>query len=195
MTPKNVFLLRHGATGRQGRYIGSSDIPLSEEGVEQTDRTARLLRQEGIARILCSPMLRCRETRDRLRLSCPCDTHGVLREVDFGRWEGKSFAEIATSDAQLVASWVREPHIFRFPEGESLAGFHERVTACHDLILATTDQRLLVVTHGGVIRHLLCLMLGLPSEKYLVFDVQPGSFCSLQVYSDGSILTGFNIKG
>jgi broad specificity phosphatase PhoE len=54
---------------------------------------------------------------------------------------------------------------------------------------------MLLVTHGGVIRHLLCLMLGLPMVKYLVFDVQPGCFCSLQVYSDGSVLTGFNLKG
>lgn len=190
-----MFLLRHGDTGRPGRYIGSTDIPLSPEGRLQARRTGSLLQRKNIERIFCSPMLRCRETCRQLGLACPPQYHDSLKEIDFGRWEGKGFAEIAAEDAAGVAAWVEDPGNFRFPAGESVSGFRQRLGACRALIEGATDQRLLVVTHGGVIRHLLCLMLGLPLEKYLAFAVEPGSFCSLQVYSDGSVLTGFNIKG
>jgi len=195
MSNKTVFLLRHGDTGRQGCYIGATDVPLSAEGSLQIGRTAGILQQENISRIFCSPMLRCRESCEKLGLCSPCEYHDSLREIDFGRWEGKRFAEIAGSDAPQVAAWANDPENFCFPGGESVAGFRQRVAACRELILATPEPRLLLVTHGGVIRHLLCLMLGLPQEKYLAFDVQSGSFCSLQVYSDGSVLTGFNLKG
>ena len=195
MSNKTVFLLRHGDTGRQGCYIGSTDVPLSTEGSLQIGRIAGILQRENITRIFCSPMLRCRESCDRLDLRCACEYHDSLKEIDFGRWEGKRFAEIAESDGPLVAAWTKDPEHFRFPAGEPVAGFRQRVVACRELILAAPEPRLLLVTHGGVIRHLLCIMLGLPAEKYLAFDVQPGSFCSLQVYSDGSVLTGFNLKG
>ena len=195
MPEKTVFLLRHGDTGRQGCYIGSTDIPLSKNGALQISRTAALLQRENVSRVFCSPMQRCRETWERLRLDCPCEFRESLREVDFGRWEGKTFSEIEAGDEPLVAAWAQDPEHFSFPGGESLAGFRRRVAACLELILGATDQRLLVVTHGGVIRHLLCLMLGLPAEKYLAFAVMPGSFCSLQVYSEGCVLTGLNLQG
>lgn len=195
MSNKTVFLLRHGDTGRQGCYIGSTDAPLSAEGALQIDRTAGLLQQKNIARVFSSPMRRCRESCERLELSCPREYHDSLREIDFGRWEGKRFAELVESDTPLVTAWAKDPENFCFPGGESIAGFRQRVAACRELVLAAPEPRLLLVTHGGIIRHLLCLMLGLPEEKYLAFDVQPGSFCSLQVYSDGGVLTGFNLKG
>ena len=195
MLEKTLYLLRHGDTGRRGWYIGTTDIPLSEAGTLQVGRTAILLQQENIGRIFCSPMQRCRQTNDLLDLRCPCEFHESLKEVDFGRWEGKRFLDIAASDAAHVAAWTRDPVNFRFPEGESIAGFQQRVAAVKELLTAAPEERILLVTHGGVIRYLLCLMLGLPMEKYLAFDVQPGSFCSLHVYSVGSVLTGFNLRG
>jgi alpha-ribazole phosphatase len=195
MSVKTVYLLRHGDTGLQGCYIGRTDVPLSSGGSLQIGRTARLLQQEKIGRILCSPMLRCRQTMELLDLPCPCEYHEMLKEVDFGRWEGQRFAEIAQSDAGLIDSWINDPAHFRFPEGESTLDFRQRVTAAYEMLSAAAEERLLLVTHGGVIRHLLCLMLGLPLEKYLAFDVRPGAFSSLQVYSEGCVLTGFNLKG
>lgn len=195
MSVKTVYLLRHGDTGLQGCYIGRTDVPLSTEGILQIGRTARLLQQEKIGKILSSPMLRCRQTKELLDLHCPCEYHDSLMEVNFGRWEGKRFAEIAQMDAEHIQSWIQDPVHFSFPDGESIAGFQKRLAASHEMLSAAIEERLLLVTHGGVIRHLLCLMLGLPLEKYLAFDVQPGAFCSLHVYSEGSVLTGFNLKG
>ena len=192
---KTVYLLRHGDTGLRDRYIGSTDVPLCTDGYGQVKSTGKILQQEGISKIFCSPMLRCRQSYEQLELNGPCHYDGLLKEVDFGRWEGQRFAEIVESDAEHVDLWIKDPLSFKFPEGESLSEFQRRVTAFKEKLLAENSDKILLVTHGGVIRYLLCLLLGLPIEKYLLFDIQPGCFCSLNVYSGGSVLTGFNIKG
>ncbi|MFH0782443.1 MAG: alpha-ribazole phosphatase [Pseudomonadota bacterium] len=195
MVEKEVYLLRHGDTGRKGCYIGSTDIPLSATGYQQVRGTAELLRRKNIDKVLCSPMLRCRQTLAQLELQMPYQVIEILREVDFGRWEGKKFAEIAEDDAEAVAAWVRDPAQFCFPEGEALTNFHKRVTAIFKMLGDAHSKSILLVTHGGIIRHLLCLCLGIPVEKYLSFDVQPGSYSSLFLSSGGGVLTGMNLRG
>lgn len=195
MADRDIFLLRHGETGCQGRYIGSTDVPLAQTGWEQVRATAKLLRRENIGTIYFSPMLRCRQSCEVLEIDCPHLASHLLREVDFGVWEGKSFAEIVDCHPAAVERWNSDPANFCFPGGESLAAFRSRVAAFAKLLGDSGQQRLLVVAHGGVIRHLLCMLMHLPLENYLVFDVQPGSFSSLRLYSDGAVLTGFNIKG
>ncbi len=195
MKAKKLYFLRHGDTGLHGRYIGSTDAPLTQEGREQVRKTAIVLQEQGVAKILCSPLLRCRQTLAELNLPIFCQFSELLREIDFGRWEGKNFTEIVCNDQELVESWVADPNRFSFPEGESLAAFSRRIATFRAEMESMDEDTILVVTHGGVIRHLLCLLLGLQAEKYLVFDINPGCFCSLRLYPEGGVLTGFNIKG
>ena len=195
MVAKELYFLRHGDTGLQGRYIGSTDAPLSESGIEQVRKTGRVLQEKRIEKIVCSPMLRCRQTLEKLYLPCTCQFNELLKEVDFGRWEGKKFSEIENVDKELVDSWVTEPDIFSFPGGESLVAFRDRIASFKNILENMVEDNILVIAHGGTIRHLLCLLLGLDSDKYLVFDVQPGCFCSVRLFTEGGVLTGFNIKG
>ncbi len=195
MEPKRLYFLRHGDTGLQGRYIGSTDAPLTEQGKEQVRRTGNLLRGSRISHIVCSPMLRCRQTLEQLDLSCTCRFNELLKEVDFGLWEGKNFSEIVQMNRALVDSWRTEPKSFSFPGGESLRAFRKRIALVKTQLERMTEKDILVISHGGIIRHLLCSLLGLDQEKYLLFDVKPGCFCSLHLYAEGGVLTGFNIKG
>jgi broad specificity phosphatase PhoE len=196
MLAKELYFLRHGDTGLQGRYIGSTDVPLSNRGLEQVSKTGALLRKKGVTKIVCSPMLRCRQSLEQLSLSCTSEFNELLREIDFGRWEGKTFSEIVQIDKDLVDSWVAEPEIFSFPAGESLAAFSKRVACFKDLLEAMVEDKILVIAHGGIIRHLICLLLGLDSDKYMAFDAKPGCFSSISLFAEGGgVLTGFNIKG
>jgi alpha-ribazole phosphatase len=179
----------------KGRYVGSSDVPVCDKGMDQVRKTARLLRAASINKIYCSPMLRCRQTLDLLEMPEVGDFNDLLKEVDFGRWEGKQFEEILQSDEELVQSWVTAPDTFTFPGGEPVSGFRNRVTAFASQLDMESDEGVLVVAHGGVIRHLLCTLLNLTPDKYLAFDVQPGCYCSMRLYPEGGVLTGFNIKG
>jgi len=168
---------------------------LTDTGREQVRNTAFLLQNKGITKILCSPLLRCRQTLEELDLSCATHFNDLLREIDFGRWEGKNFAEIVQYDQELVDSWVASPDDFSFPGGESLTSFRNRVKNFKTQMESLVDENILVITHGGVIRHLLCLLLGLDADKYLVFEAQPGCFCSIRLFAEGGVLTGFNIQG
>jgi len=195
MGEKELYFLRHGDTGLQGRHIGSTDVPLLDEGKGQVRKTARLLRAEGFDKILCSPMLRCRQTLDLLDLSSPWQTSELLREIDFGRWEGRSFSEIVQEDQDLVDAWVTQPESFTFPGGESLSAFKNRVALFKSQLEEMKDRKILVISHGGIIRYLLCLLLGIDIEKYLIFEVKAGSYCSIRLFAEGGLLTGFNIQG
>lgn len=195
MQAKNYIFLRHGDTGYPGCYIGSSDVPVTDKGLTQARKTGILLQQLGIDTIFSSPMLRCRQTLDALKISCSSQLCEHLREIDFGRWEGKNFQQISQQDPLLVDSWIADPEQFSFPDGESLGEFRQRVVSFKNQLQKTTDENILVVSHGGVIRHLLCLFLGLEPKHFLVFDVQPGCYCSIRMFEEGGVLTGFNIKG
>lgn len=194
MGPKWLYFLRHGDTGLQGRYIGSTDVPLTARGKEQVRQTGDLLQGKGITQIVCSPMLRCRQTLEQLDLPCTCQFNELLKEIDFGRWEGRNFSEVVEIDKELVDCWVAAPDTFSFPGGESLTAFKKRVAAFKTQLEMMVENNILVITHGGIIRYLLCLLLGLDSGKYLLFDVEPGCFCSIRLYAEGGVLTGFNIK-
>lgn len=189
---KRLFLLRHGRTTADGRYIGSTDLPLAPEGEQDIERIAPLLRQEKFDGIFCSPMLRCRQTLDILGLSAPPQIWEELREIDFGRWEGLTFAEICQRDEELVDRWAHWSEDFSFPEGEGLRDFLSRIKQVKKKITEYPADKLLVVAHGGVIRHLICSCLGLASEQYILFDVKPGLFSLVDVYREGGILAGLN---
>ena len=188
-----LILLRHGRTGLPGRYVGSSDVPLSEEGRNQIIDLRPGLGAMQIDGLLASPMLRCTETASLLRLGLPVQLDPDLREIDFGRWEGKTFAEIEAQDPELVRHWAAGVDDFRFPEGETTAGFAGRVEAVKNRLLAADAQTLLLVSHGGVIRALICALLGLSQDKYLLFQVAKGHYSTMELENGGGVLTGFNL--
>lgn len=191
-----LLLVRHGAIDDHaaGRYIGALDRPLSPSGQAQARRLASLLPGE-IDRCLCSPMLRARQTAE-LALAghaCPTEFLDSLREIDFGRWEGLTFAEIVARDPGLVDEWQREALAFQFPGGEQTRHFWQRVGQALQVISSIPAERVLVVSHGGVIRAMLCSLLGLPFDRYLAFAVQPAALTVLEVQGQGGVLQGFNL--
>lgn len=191
-----LILVRHGQTDAAyaGRYVGASDPSLSALGRDQARELAARL-PDDIGCCLCSPLCRARETA-RLALvgrTCPIEVMGELREVDFGRWEGLSFAEILDRDAALVADWQRDPPHFHFPDGESTAVFRARVAAALEALARQPQAMVLAVCHGGVIRAMLCQLLDLPFARYLSFHVQPAAMTVLDVEGGRGVLRGLNL--
>lgn len=187
-----LYLLRHGDTGADGRLTGSTDLPLSEHGLDQLYQSRMLLKEKGITRVLASPMLRCRQTLDVVDLGISPEFLDDLREIDFGAWEGLRFSEIAGQWPEEVRAWAEWSEDFTFPRGERIGGFLERLTRVQQHIARAQEATTLVVAHGGVIRHLLCSYLGIEPRRYLLFDVRYGQLASLELHSGGGILTSLN---
>lgn len=194
---KKLFLVRHAETGDQykGRYLGSTDVPISERGVGQAEKLAGRLSAQSINSCYCSPMLRCRQTAEILNKKISCDViiEKRLAEVDFGRWEGLTFEEIRHRDPEMVDRWSTNILGFTFPDGENSQHFHGRVVDVLDRLFTCGDDSVMVVTHGGVVRLMICILLGISFDNYLLFDVKPGTFAELDVYGKRAVLSGLNL--
>ena len=192
-----LFLLRHGpTTAPAGCFAGSTDLPLSGQGLEGLP--ALLPHLQGVEKWYCSPLRRACQTLEHLRtqgcrIEQPLyDTR--LREIDFGAWELKTFAEIAAAAPERIAAWQEDYEGFVFPKGEAVADFLCRTREILT-VLAASGHQVAAVTHGGVIRAMLCAALNLPPRSYLLFDVRPASLTVLDVFSQGAVLRALNLPG
>ena len=114
------------------------------------------------------------------RLPLHLDTD--LREIDFGQWETRTFAEAAVGDPSLVDRWAAFDPDFAFPGGESVGGFLHRIRAAADRLIHAEAPTVLAVTHGGVIRTMICHLLGLAPRRYLAFDVPYAAMAVIDVF-------------
>lgn len=193
-----LLLIRHAAIEAAERplLVGATDLPASEQGMRDLQRLAGVLAGFNPEFWFCSPLLRARQSVARLGEFCQTAQAAVvderLREIDFGRWEMKSFAEIAAMDQELIAGWSEYTH-FTFPGGEPVAEFCSRVAAVLVDLRTLAHSEIAVVTHGGIIRTLICLALGLSPKNYLLFDARPGSLAVLELHPDGAVLAGLNL--
>lgn len=157
-----VYLARHGETddNRQPlRFQGFRDTPLNATGRSQAAELAERVVGLEIVSLWSSDLARAAETARiigrRLGLSPRLDPR--LREASRGRWEGRLFDDVAASEPELFAAWMRAGPQWRFPGGESLREQQERVSGCVHEIVDGDQLPALAVCHGGSIRVMLCL--------------------------------------
>lgn len=193
-----LLLIRHAATeaSENNILLGSTDAEASGQGLAQLDRLTPLLAEYKPDSWYCSPMLRAVQTAEKLEgfgsIEQPFVIDKRLREVDLGRWEQKSFAEIKATDPDLIPAWS-EYEDFVFPDGESVADFVVRVADVLESLRTLGAEEIGVIAHGGVIRKMICLGLGLSAKNYLLFNVFPASLTILDLYPEGGVLTGLNL--
>jgi len=179
-------LLRHGETELGGGLRGSIDDALTETGWAQM--RAAVAQQGPWDRLISSPLQRCARFAEELgeRLNVPVHHDKDLQELHFGAWEGQSAAALMETDAQDLGRFWADPYAFTPPEGEPVADFSARVLgAVERLHAAYAGERVLLVSHGGVMRLLLARARGLPREQLLNVEVGHGALFALAVESGG----------
>jgi alpha-ribazole phosphatase len=185
---KRLILARHAQVDPQytGRFLGSTDAPLSQLGMRQAGALAQSLPLDQSTPLFVSPMRRAIETAEHLDHNAETDPD--LREIDFGQWEGRSFDEIRASDKDnKIDGWSNFDPEFSFPDGESLGAFVARIARAADRLASNTSDTVVVITHGGVIRTMICHLLGLDPRNYLLFDVKPASITTLDLFDSAGI--------
>jgi broad specificity phosphatase PhoE len=155
----HLIVLRHGATSwnAEGRLQGQADPPLSADG--------RRALEEWVVpaawrRLPCwvSPLRRARETAEILGWRDP-EVLPVLIEMDWGRFEGRTLADLRAELGETLARNEARGLDFRPPGGESPREVMQRLQRWIDGLPAA-DGDALVVTHKGVRRALLALATG-----------------------------------
>ncbi|WP_327713523.1 histidine phosphatase family protein [Streptomyces sp. NBC_00464] len=168
---RRIVLWRHGQTAwnLERRFQGSTDIELTEEGVGQARRAARLLASLKPDAIVASDLRRAAATAAELvaitGLGVAHDPG--LRETYAGAWQGLTHEEIVGLYGDQYAAWKRGEPVRR-GGGELETEVADRAAP---VVLAHADKlpddgTLVVVSHGGTIRTTIGRLLGLEAHHW-----------------------------
>ncbi|MFJ9605533.1 bifunctional RNase H/acid phosphatase [Kitasatospora sp. NPDC101176] len=193
-TPTTFVLLRHGETALtpQKRFSGSggTDPELSDRGRWQAERAAAALAARGsVQAVVASPMRRTRQTAEIVaaRLGLEVRYEDGLREVDFGDWEGLTFAEVQERYPDDLAAWLGSAKAKPTGSSESFTTLTHRAGVARDKIIARNPGRtVLVVSHVSPIKTLVRLALGAPPDSMYRMELSAAALCSVQYYADGN---------
>jgi probable phosphoglycerate mutase len=198
--PTTLLLVRHGNTPLSGtRFSGRADPELTEDGHAQARAlAARLAGTRDVAAVVASPLRRTRQTAAPIAaaLGLPVSTDEGLVETDFGRWDGRTFAEVAAEWPQERAAWEADPAVAP-PGGESINQVARRVRRSRDRLLAAyPGGTVVVVSHVTPIKLLLCAALGAPASSLFRMHLDTASVSAADWYPDGpAVLTLVNDTG
>jgi broad specificity phosphatase PhoE len=178
-----VFLLRHGETAwnKLGRVMGRTQVPLGADGIEQIKKIAPLIATLKLEAIYTSPLRRAVQTAKLVAAGTKlpiCRSEG-LNEIAFGEWTGRHFDDLI--DDELYRRFIKSPAKTVLPGGETISDVQRRgLKVIHEAAQKVPGGRFLFVSHGDVIRAILCHYMKLPLNEYRRLRVDNGSLSALQ---------------
>ena len=159
MKSYTVHLIRHGLTDEnlQGRYIGHTDVLLSEDGKKQLAQLKEETVFPPVQALFTSPLKRCKETASILYPeNKPIEIEGFI-EYNFGYFEDKTAEQL--EDHPVFPRWLAGERGVEPPFGESNEAFGKRVCETFEKVaeglMKTGTTEAAIVTHGGVIMAIL----------------------------------------
>jgi broad specificity phosphatase PhoE len=197
-TPDGVALLmRHGETAwnREGRVMGHHAVELEEAGRAQVEMAVPFARRLQLDLIVSSPLVRARQSAEIIANGIggvPILEDHDLEEVRYGRWAGMQFGELIT-DAEYL-HYRDHPLTTATPGGETIGQVQERgVRAIRRTIEANPGKRVLFVSHGDIIRTVLCHFIGLALEHFRRLRVDNATFSAVRLIGDFAEIKFINL--
>ena len=179
-----LYLIRHGITSGnlEGKYIGTTDLPLCEEGEDAISSLAALDVYPKVQKVYSSPLKRCLQTADIIYPERLLKRIDGIAELDFCEYEGKTQAELQSDEKYL--EWLKGGYDAAPPKGESYGHFTLRCLEGLEEIfkdmMANEVTSAAVITHSGVIMNLLSGY-GLPKMKPIDFACNQGEGFEIQL--------------
>lgn len=192
-----LLLVRHGETlwNSTSRYQGHIDVPLSDTGRVQASRLRERLAGQRIDLAFASDLSRAAETAQILlagRDDLAVEYRSDLREIAYGQWEGQTHAEILASHPEHLKSWGDNPWAYFPPDGEPFGAFVERIqTFLDEVVLPRREFNMVAVAHGGPIRTMLCLLLGMSPNPWRIW-LEPASISIVELNPATNVLALLN---
>lgn len=180
--PSRLYFIRHGETewSRTGQHTGSTDLPLTEQGVAEARALAERLRGVAFDQVRTSPRWRARQTCELAGLAAAAVTDPELAEWDYGDYEGRRSAEILAERPD----W----DIYRdgCPRGESPVQINARADRCIARLGALAGN-VAVFAHGQFGRALLVRWVGWPITDVPRFQLATASVSILSFERPGAV--------
>ena len=189
--------MRHGDTELNSaeRYWGQSDVKLSASGLRQAERLRHRLAAEKIDAVYSSNLSRASATAEVIASKHQLEVIvcAELSEINFGKFEGLTFAEISQLYPEIAKLWVERSPSLEFPEGEKLAEFDKRIGKFMSRLKKhSPEETILIVAHAGTLRVLLCRLLGIELKHRWQFRLDLASLSIVEAYPQGAILSRLN---
>jgi alpha-ribazole phosphatase len=187
-----VILLRHGETlwNLEMKYQGHCNIALTEKGLQQAQLAATSLANEKISAIYASDLDRALKTAECIAQKHKLQVVAIpgFREINFGQWEGLTYDKINSESQETLSKLFTHPDEIEIPGGETFREVKERATsALAKLIEKHIDETIVVVSHGGTIRTLLCAALNI-HLNYLWNIKQDNTAINILEYHNNQVL-------
>lgn len=179
-----IHLIRHGDIEEtlKGRYIGTTDVPLSDIGRKNLIEYDSKYIYPGTQVVFTSPLKRCTQTAKLLYPQQNAIVIDQLSECCFGEWENKTADELKGNPD--FEKWLAGSTDIKPPRGESSADFTKRVCLVFkqivDGLMKTNNTEAVIITHGGVIMTLLSVF-GLPQAKPFEWTMDNGFGFSVRI--------------
>lgn len=158
-----IYLIRHceALGNKTGTFQGSIDSDITEIGAKQLEFLTERFKNIHIDKIYSSPLRRAQKTALAVATATGKSviTEKGLTEIDGGDIEGMSYADIYKKYPHLEYAWTYAPHNFSPPNGECMNDTYKRIvdTFLH-LVKQNEGKEIVLASHGGVIRCLLCFL-------------------------------------
>lgn len=189
-----IYLVRHGQTELNAKkvFFGITDIELNETGEAQAQFIAEKLKDIEFDSAFISPLIRAQQTAKKIqefnKYTFDIQTLKELCEVNFGDWENMTLKEISQTHADNLNSYFNNFLDHTFARGQSISEFLANIKCALDIILDSNHQRVLVVSHYGVIGGMLNLLLFGEIKDLFNFEVPTGGMAIVERYDDYNML-------
>jgi probable phosphoglycerate mutase len=185
-----IYLVRHGETdwNAKGLLQGQSDIPLNKEGEKQAVEAAKKhFKKIKFAAIFSSDLVRAKKTAEIIALEkkMAVETSVLLRERDFGPFEGKHWQEVEKKLRMSIKEFrMLSDEVAKKLGIESDEKMMERfLRFLREVAVAYRGKNVLIVTHGSVMRVFLTKLGYLSKEESRQVFIKNLAF--IKVLSDG----------
>lgn len=174
-----LLLVRHATTiaNEEGLWIGHMESEISSKGKAELKKLKKRLSYWQIEKCFVSPSQRTLDTVSATVDSfIPIEQVEELREIDFGRFEGKSFKWAKEHVPEEIQKMIEEGDDYFYPEGESLKTAHQRMKGWLTGWLGSKPEgTYMICAHGGTIRSILSELVVHDERLHWHFKVDPAS--------------------
>jgi broad specificity phosphatase PhoE len=180
-----VMLMRHGETdwNREGRVMGRNPVELNTRGRNQVEAAARFVGALRPDLIATSPLIRARQSAELMAKGLggvEVIEEAGIAEVLYGRWEGMVYHELIADP--YYGEYRKSPVENPTPGGETIPQVQARgVEAVTRVLRDHPGRRIMFVSHGDIIRTILCHFIGLELAFFHRLRIDNASISTIQV--------------
>jgi len=184
-----IILVRHGETdwNKHEVFRGQIDIPLNQNGLNQARALGDVLKEQELDAIYSSPLSRAVQTSKEIAKfhNLNINVENGFIDLNYGEWQGVSHEEVKVQYPELYKKWHEQPHLLRFPNGESLDDIRERsMNALKSIIARNPDDTIVIVAHRVVNKVMLCAVLDLGNSYF--WRIRQDT-CCINIFEDAEI--------